>query len=490
MSRCPNCLQNPSLPLATLPLATKIPNLEIIWDQAEEIATSGNLDLPGNLEDAIEYAVSLCHVHRIGSFFEGFDCRLAYDVDIDKKISGWMYNAKNFVTETDELGRKLLEKAIAEHLPYRIPFFVRAADIHQMMPELDAHLFGNLYTEVEREPPPYMEQFPPVVINTLLKNTAIIELNRGCSVRCNFCGFDAEKNVSNIMPFKHVAWMMRNFKPDDRIIYYYATDPLDYPYYKQVFLLHRLIAGEYPFTATAYPMAGAEQFASMDERIQRLSLSHMNAKRLARDGQIILTKQKGVIPLTPDLRESMCFGFLGGRGQSEWAYNHHFKGVRRFSESEYHREHSVPGFFLGKIFGRDNDFYNFLIKQKAYQAGRYRKEDSGVRETIACRDGVLLTPTDAKNTVMMLSTDAYPKGFADAILEVDNLYDGYYDVVKATYIEDLLPYCIVKRRIRDMWVADFQKAHPEIQFIAFRGGTSVYGKAAVDRETGRIDVQI
>jgi len=497
---CPNCnwyehhRWNPALPIAT-----HRPNLDVIWDQAEAVADA-DLALPDDVWPAIEHAVSYLHVHQIGSYMSGFDPYRGLEPEIfEKKIESWMnWHAKQYVPVGSE-GEILLEEALREHVRYRIPLFDRARELYDLDPErltrgADVPEFANLADWVPKSQPEYMYQFPQPVCDDILRNVAVIELNQGCSVRCNFCAFKAKPNVTDIMPPEEISWIIDRLhkvgsltRADTNIFYYYATDPLDYPYYKQVLLLHRLLSGSYPFTSTAYPVGREDVFNSVAERITRLSLSHMNIKRLARDGLITRTPGNGFVPNNPDLRETLFFGFLSGSDQGDFSYKQFQEMKHRFK----HPDHVLMNYLI-ELYRKSHTFYNLLLPDpkkpwmKLQKSGRYREEGADITQSLACRDGVLLTSFEARNMVKLHSTPEYSKGYVEGILRADNLLDGHSLATQATHIEELLPYCIIGNATRYSAVKLEHNEHPELTFYTYRNGALQENMVLINRVTGNL----
>jgi len=493
---CSNCdyrRWNPALPLAK-----RRPNLDIIWDQAEAVAEAG-LALPDELWAAIEYAVSYLHAHQIGSYMSGFDPYRGLEPEIfEKKIKSWMrWRGKQFMLPGSE-GEGLLEKALREHVRYRVPLFDRAREIYDLYPErltcgADLPEFANLADWVPKAQPEYLHQFLRPILNDILRNVAVIELNQGCSVRCNFCAFEAKPKVTDIMPLEEISWVIDRLhkvgsltRSDTKIFYYYATDPLDYPYYKEVLLLHRLLAGSYPFTSTAYPMGREDVFNSVAERITRLSLSHMNIKRLARDGLITRTPGNGFVPNSPDLRETLFFGFLSGSSQDDFSYNQFQEMKHRFK----HPDHILTNYLI-ELFRTPHEFYNLLLADPKkpwmtiQKSGRYR-EGTDITPSLACRDGVLLTSFEARNIVKLHSTADYSRGYIEGVIYIGNLFNGHDAAMQATHIEELLPYCIIGNATRYSTVKLEHNEHPELNFYTYQHGMLRKNTALIDRVTGNL----
>ncbi len=88
-----------------------------------------------------------------------------------------------------------------------------------------------------------------------------VELTRGCSHRCWFCGVSAQP-LSGVLPTDLAAWerMLDALRGPFgasavRGILYWATDPLDHPDYEAYAEVFRRLLGRYPSTTTAAAVA-------------------------------------------------------------------------------------------------------------------------------------------------------------------------------------------------------------------------------------------
>ena len=134
----------------------------------------------------------------------------------------------------------------------------------------------------------------------IYENVSAIELTKGCSLRCDFCGFDAPKGVRSHTPFSDLERIAEEMSTlTDRITsvvntynyaihpnklpLYDATDPLDYEDEgKHYFDVKGLFAskGFKSTTSTAIPKGKEELAIEYLNQIERISISHMNRKRL------------------------------------------------------------------------------------------------------------------------------------------------------------------------------------------------------------------
>ena len=88
-----------------------------------------------------------------------------------------------------------------------------------------------------------------------------VELTRGCSLRCWFCGVSAQP-LAEVPPTDLAAWERMLGALGDafgtsaaRGVLYWATDPLDHPDYEAHAEAFRRLLGRFPNTTTAAPLA-------------------------------------------------------------------------------------------------------------------------------------------------------------------------------------------------------------------------------------------
>ncbi len=134
----------------------------------------------------------------------------------------------------------------------------------------------------------------------IYQHVSMIELTSGCTLFCDFCGVDAPKGVSDFIPFsllekiadematltdrtKEPSGRIQRF-PDKRdLLLYGATDPLDYTdgeknYFDVLSLFES--KGFKLVTSSAIPIGKEEIAIENLSRIDQISISHMNRKRL------------------------------------------------------------------------------------------------------------------------------------------------------------------------------------------------------------------
>jgi radical SAM family RiPP maturation amino acid epimerase len=104
---------------------------------------------------------------------------------------------------------------------------------------------------------------------TIIFDTAAIELSKGCSVGCWFCGVDAPRledhfyyTPENGRFFREVLEVLVGFvgvQAASAHFLYWASDPLDNPDYEKYCKDFRDVIGVYPLTTTALPLRDIER---------------------------------------------------------------------------------------------------------------------------------------------------------------------------------------------------------------------------------------
>ena len=154
--------------------------------------------------------------------------------------------------------------------------------------------YFNMESQLERE----LTQFTLDQRKIIYENLFAIELTKGCSLMCDFCGVDAPRGVRESISFRVLETIAEEIVTiTDRISsqtkipnasksclrLYDATEPLDYESDgKNYFDSHRLFSekGFRVSVSSAIP-AGKEELAISNlENIHQISISHMNRKRL------------------------------------------------------------------------------------------------------------------------------------------------------------------------------------------------------------------
>ncbi len=349
--------------------------------------------------------------------------------------------------------------------------------------------------EVAEYIPENIAGFSPVIQNEIMKNAFAMELNEGCTVRCNFCAFEAGGPLKSTMAFKDLVSNLKRLNYRTCPFLYYASDPLDYRddstgvlrTYADVLVVYRAIFNSIPFTSTAYPPSAKDLISGVIDKIERLSISHMNIKRLKRDGFVDAIEGGDVVPIDGAFAEQMYFGSVGRIRELTTRWELHLNQIASF------------------LYGNVNGNYNFLETQKTkqfYNAGDQRKRKKTddvetaeeISETIACRYGVVVSPTRLRNSVPLPSSPKYPRGLADADLIPNNLVEGYQFILslkkdlseKKFFIDDILPHCVVNFHGEQDYIPRDGVGKGLFMFTAFSGDHPTTWNVEYDFLTGEI----
>lgn len=164
--------------------------------------------------------------------------------------------------------------------------------------------------------PKALDEFSPSIQTTLLAEMAYVELTEGCSVGCSFCAYSAKKGVQGSMPFDEAAWYAARW--NGKALLYHATDPFDFrdeknpeQGYPEIVRLAEMASGTVPYTSTAYPKNSRDMLRRMEDRVDRISVSHMNVNDLLKQGVFAERGEGMLLPALPDLLESSLLGPLG-----------------------------------------------------------------------------------------------------------------------------------------------------------------------------------
>ncbi len=157
-----------------------------------------------------------------------------------------------------------------------------------------------------------------------------MELTRGCSGRCWFCGISAEpltgvfeRTSENVDLFRGLLEHLRDaFGPaaaGDGILYW-ATDPIDHPEYEAFIDDFAEIVGPAPSTVTALAGRNPERAASILRTLSRYpARSHRFSVLSARDYRTIIDRfdadALASVELLPQFRKDLDLKFAAGRAR-------------------------------------------------------------------------------------------------------------------------------------------------------------------------------
>ena len=156
----------------------------------------------------------------------------------------------------------------------------------------------------------------------IIFDTAAIELSKGCSVGCWFCGVDAPKledhlhfNEENEKLFKEVMEVLIGFvgiESASAHFLYWASDPLDNPHYEEYCRAFKDVVGVYPLTTTALAVrdvertrrilnmlmedqTGVHRFSVLNLKILKKIHAEFSPEELARVELVMLNKESQVV---------------------------------------------------------------------------------------------------------------------------------------------------------------------------------------------------
>ncbi|EKD43409.1 MAG: hypothetical protein ACD_72C00290G0001, partial [uncultured bacterium] len=310
---------------------------------------------------------------------------------------------------------------------------------------------------VESREPEFVSKFQSSLLDQIMLETVGLELNEGCTVQCDFCAFEPDKEVKNKMPFAEAAWFaLRASYPN--FAFFKSTDPLDYSDpddpsldVADLITIKESSTGDDPFISTAYPKNSDGKVKKIGDRLSRLSISHMNDKRLVRDGFCERVDEDILVPTDPDLADALYFS-----GTRSFNFvNEHVVGQIQTSDEDV----------LTKLLTASNyntDGVSYLDESHIVESGRWRdvaakKKGVGAIDTISksisCMDGVVASPGHFKNIISMFSSPNFRRGEILADILPQNLIGGAKKIGqfkkelaegKPLNIKDLLPYVVVK----------------------------------------------
>lgn len=371
----------------------------------------------------------------------------------------------------DKVAQDLLRTLMNKHLSFARDCYelidslgLSIEELIRMTEDLMAKQNTAATAFIKKEPPEILAPFHPKIRAAILKNTNFVELAKGCSVGCPFCGVDPIKGVRDIMPFQDAAWVMMHAAPD---FFHFEGDPLDAPYYSELVMLYEALHETIPHTSTAYPVHSLAILRALEDRITRLSLSIVNKKRLERDKLSFSTERGSVIPRDAVMAQSLML-------QTLTSFPAFFRNIIRIQDYPTKLESELSRFvnFLIKPMGSKGTFHDRDGRTKL--AGRGMPEDRELSSSIACEDVVVIGPHSADNTAQMFATQQNKKGLVRVNITREGLLYGETEIrkmstnifAKAPTIEDVLSHGIIchsDRRAHSANVSDSDIDQYEIE---------------------------
>lgn len=291
----------------------------------------------------------------------------------------------------------------------------------------------------------------------IFKNTFALELNRGCTVRCSFCGVSAVERITDTIKFGTALWFIRklDISTEGKPFLYYRSDPFDYQScdaqgnlrtYIDLLRAYRAYHSEYPFTSTAYPAGARSLVQHNPESVDRFSVSKMNLKRISADRLFEQTASGNLVPVDAAIAEGILFNYLK---VSPFLLDQLITGALnpRKLISAY------------RSFG-SGELYFFSDDNPAKISGRQRRygADQIIGNSIGCFDGVVIGNSELRNSLIVLSTPRYPDGLAEVTIKPEKIARGARGLLElierlkgaeVVNVEEVLSLCIVKRTAID-----------------------------------------
>lgn len=137
-----------------------------------------------------------------------------------------------------------------------------------------------------------LSNFPEKEQRMIVSQVGAIEISKGCSIGCKFCGFEAQKGVTTHISFAELEEFVRKFsvelqeKPGKFPFFYWASDPLDWEdgdkNYRDANELFESVLGFSPYVSTAVPVGKEALTLQLLQEgvVDRVSLSYMNLGRM------------------------------------------------------------------------------------------------------------------------------------------------------------------------------------------------------------------
>lgn len=378
----------------------------------------------------------------------------------------------NIRTMDNDAARNAYLEAVNRRLKYFndckqicVEFGLTISDLESKIEEYRKLQKQYIENHVEVTIPKSLISFSPGLRDVIVGYTSGVELNRGCSVRCAFCAFGADKKVTNAMPFSEASWLAIHIQ-NDSVFFYEATDTLDYKSpdgksdYADFLTIYEAAHGFLPYSSSGYPEGAKKTLDRVGDRLTNLSISYMNRERLKKDG-VIDNLEGDPVFLDPSFADGVFFG--GAKGNSP--------RYETLSKKEYYgvpisMEPAYKGHF-DKVFFRpwtDRGYKNFAApdSNKLKLSGRQRKTNAKLDNpasipeyttSIQCVSGVEIKPDQVFNMVPSLSSSENEKGYIETEILPENIGKGAETVLsirdglkqgKKYSIKDVMQYGVVR----------------------------------------------
>ncbi len=286
----------------------------------------------------------------------------------------------------------------------------------------------ELLKHVKVEIPKPLSGLPKQLQDQIASHCNSVSLNVGCSARCPFCAFSAEKNVREIVPFAQAAWLIMNTPKKNDTFFYEATDPGDYEYkghtYGDIVTIQEAVRGNASYVSTAVPHGSWDRIKAMSDCVNRISVSYANIGRLKKMG--VLTEVDGVtLPSNPDATD-----ILYHEGVASLTRQLGILLVSVVGEKKHERNidpEALRKSVAAALPGYKSGVADLLNDHNLRDAGKQRKvvkKGTGIGSSIECRQGVHVTPERVLNYLPALSTEKFPDGKIEVQISNPNEQDN------------------------------------------------------------------
>ncbi|MFH2028461.1 MAG: hypothetical protein ABIJ08_04950 [Nanoarchaeota archaeon] len=322
-----------------------------------------------------------------------------------------------------------------------------------------------------------LNQFTRKQLELIMQNIGAIQLTEGCSIGCYFCGFGAEKGVTDYIQFKTLEKLTKRFSEQlhkSKPFLYHASDPFDYDFdghnYMDVHDLFKKI-GNNPFISTAVPKGKEDMVLELllepphddgkfsviwnKSVIDRVSISNMNSARLEkaikkRFPMVHPAKQKTLPYVAIPGKDAFYSIFTDENSDilkktlGEDIFRRAYYGIIRSKDICISKEpisstlymmiiHGDKIIFspdrpvsyidvINAYMGNEDDTDNYVFLPGYPQPMRLGEQHSDNLSSrgIACFNGVLMTPKGVYNLHVVPPTKEQPYGFTLTTIDPNN----------------------------------------------------------------------